>query len=79
MHSFALTRRRPPQLVDRALNAMPDGPPLHIAKGQQRVGAVGRVKGSAAAVPGDRRMGRAVYIEVGGHRLRLADRQSHGI
>ena len=29
--------------IDRALDPVPDGPALHVTKGQQCVGAVGRV------------------------------------
>ncbi len=68
MYRIARPRHRPPELVDRLLDPVPNSPALHVTKGQQRVGTVGRVKGSAAAVPGDRRMGRAVDVEVGEHR-----------
>ncbi len=43
MHPFVIPRRRLPQLVDRALNAMPDSPAVHVALGHQLVRALGGV------------------------------------
>jgi len=43
MHFLTVARCRLLQLVDRAFDAMPDCAPFHVTKGQQRVGAVGRV------------------------------------
>ncbi len=37
MHTLTVARCRPPQLIDRALNAMPDCPPVHVALGQQLI------------------------------------------
>ena len=41
MHSLTVARRRPPQLIDRALDPVPDGPALHVAGGHQLVRALG--------------------------------------
>jgi len=41
MHPFAIPRCRPLQLVDRALDPVPDGPSFHVASRQQLVGALG--------------------------------------
>ena len=40
MYPFVIPRLRPPQLVDRALNAMPDGSAVHVAFGHQFIGAL---------------------------------------
>ena len=42
MHSLTVARRRPSELVDRTLDAVPDGAAVHVAIGQELVGALGR-------------------------------------
>ncbi len=38
-----IPRRRPPQFIDRALNAVSDDPSLHVAGRQQLIGTLGGV------------------------------------
>jgi len=40
MHSLTMARRRPPQLIDRALDPVPDGSAFHVAVRHQLVGAL---------------------------------------
>ena len=52
MHSLAVARRRPLQLIDRALDPVPDGPPLHVTSCQQLVRAlVELIYARASGVP----------------------------
>ncbi len=41
MHRITRPRRRLPQLFDRALDTMPDGPTFHVTLGHNLVGSLG--------------------------------------